>query len=133
MGLDKKKKYILLKALKYGKEKLGVTKPFTLKLSDSREGFKTTGYYDPDKYIIAAYINNRAICDIVRSTLHELVHHFDNVSGRIKGNEPDVGKFDHQNIDPNDVENRANSIAGAIVKEFSYKLKDEEGIDIYTS
>ena len=126
-----KEKYILLKAIQYGKEKLNCNAPFTLFLSDKRDTFKTTGYYDPEKHLIAAYTKDRAICDICRSTLHELVHHCDNVNGRINGDEPDVGEFDHDNIDPNDVENRANAIAGAIIKEFSYKLKDEEGIEIY--
>ena len=129
--MDKKHKYILLKAIKFGKEKLGDSAPFTLFLSDKRNGFKTTGYYDPDRHIIAAYIKDRAICDICRSVLHELVHHYDNVTGRVNGGEPDIGKFDHENIDPDDIENRANAIAGSILKEFSYKLKDEEGIDIY--
>jgi hypothetical protein len=129
--MNKKHKYILLKALKFGKEKLGCEAPFTILLSSKRDKFKTTGYYDPEQHIIAAYTKDRAICDICRSMLHELVHHYDNVTGKVKGGEPDIGKFDHDNIDPNDIENRANAIAGSMIKEFSYKLKDEEGIDIY--
>ena len=86
-----KEKYILLKAIQYGKEKLNCNAPFTLFLSDKRDTFKTTGYYDPEKHLIAAYTKDRAICDICRSTLHELVHHCDNVNGRINGDEPDVG------------------------------------------
>jgi hypothetical protein len=129
--MDKKNKYILLKAIQFGKEKLGTNEPFTLFLSEKRDYFKTTGFYDPDRKIIAAYTKNRAICDICRSVLHELVHHYDNVTGRVKGGEPDIGKFDQNNIDANDIENRANAIAGSLIKEFSYKLKSEEGIDLY--
>jgi hypothetical protein len=129
--MTKKEKYILLKCVKFAKEKLGVTTPFKLKLSEKREGFKTTGYYDSENHIVAAYTKNRAICDVCRTLSHEIVHHFDNSTGRINGNNPDIGKCDHDNIDPEDVENRANALSGAIVKEFSYKLKDEEGIDIY--
>jgi hypothetical protein len=129
--MTKKEKYILFKAVKFGKDKLGITAPFTLKWSDNREGFKTTGAYDSKNHVLSAYTKGRAICDICRSVLHELVHHLDNVSGKIKGNEPDVGEFNHKNINADDIENRANAIAGSLVKEFSYKLKNDEGIDIY--
>jgi hypothetical protein len=129
--MNKKEKYIFYKCIKFGKDKLGVELPFKLSFSNKRDTFKTTAYYDPETHLISVYTKNRAICDICRSALHELVHHYDNQTGRINGNNPDIGQCCPDNIDPEDVENRANALSGAIVKEFSYKLKDEEGIDIY--
>lgn len=132
MALSKKKKYILLKALKFGKEKLGITKPFTLKLSENRKGFQTTAYYNPETGEIAIYVKDRAIPDICRSSLHELQHHKDNELGNVKGNEPNAGIIDNKgNIKADDLENKANSVAGSLLKQFAKKIKEEEKIDIY--
>jgi hypothetical protein len=42
-----------------------------------------TGYYDPNKKEIYLYITNRHPKDIVRSLSHELIHHKQNLEGRL--------------------------------------------------
>jgi hypothetical protein len=130
--MTKKNKYILYSGIKFAKEKLGVKTPFDIELTSKRTGdFKTYAYYDPEKKLIKVYIKGRGCADILRSVFHELVHHFDHENGRIKGKQPDVGKFDTKKMDGDDIENRANGIAGAMIKDFSYKFKDKENIDVY--
>jgi len=130
--MTKKRKYIIYSGIKFAKEKLGVKTPFKIKLTTKRtDDFKTYAYYNPDEKLICVYTKGRGCADILRSVLHELVHHLDHESGRIKGKQPDVGRFDTEKMDGDDIENRANGMAGSLVKDFSYKLKDKEDIDIY--
>jgi len=120
--MTKKEKYILLKCIKFGKEKLGLTSKFTLQLSNSRDGFKTTGYYDPEKHIIGVYMGGRKVYDCCRTALHELTHAKQNEDNRVKGDVPDIGGV---------IEDEANSKSGSMLKLFAYKLLNEEKIDIY--
>ena len=129
--MNKKKKLILLKFIKFVKEKLDIN-GFTIKISENREGFVTFAYYNPETKTVAVYVKGRALPDILRSYCHELQHFRDNLDGKITGNNPDIGIIKANNtIDPNDVENKANSVAGSLLKEFGYKLLNEEKIDIY--
>ena len=121
--MNKKNKYILLLCLKFAKTKLGITKPFKLKLSSDREEFTTYAHYNPSVSVIAVYVKNRALADCMRSVIHELVHHMQNQAGKIKGQTQDIG---------GDIENEANAKSGEIIKEFGYKIKEEKDIDIYS-
>lgn len=52
--------------------------------NDNNEGvFVPTGYYDPDKKEIHLFIRNRHPKDILRSAAHELIHHNQNMEGRL--------------------------------------------------
>lgn len=42
-----------------------------------------TGYYDASSKKISIYITKRHIKDIMRSLAHELIHHYQNCSGRL--------------------------------------------------
>ena len=60
----------------------------------------------------------------------EMVHHYDHQTGKANQRKnPDVGVFhddSEKSIDPDDIENRANAIAGSLIKKFGYdhpKLK----------
>ena len=59
-----------------------------IKLLSDKENAKKilarTGYYDPQNFEIAIYVNDRHPKDVLRSISHELIHHYQN----------DVGKFD---------------------------------------
>lgn len=46
-----------------------------------------TGYYDPDNEQIVIYCSNRHPKDILRSLAHELIHHVQNIEGRMDPNE----------------------------------------------
>ena len=130
--MTKKEKYIALRCVKFAKEQLKITMPFSIKFSSKRdEYFVTTGYYDPKTKVVAIYTKNRALPDICRTVLHEMTHCLDDQNGKAKGKHPEQGKIDHNKVDPDDIENRANAIAGSLLKKFAFGLKDSEGIDIY--
>ena len=131
--MTKKEKYITLRCIKFAKEQLNINTPFRIKLSATREGFVTTGYFDPNTKLVAIYTKGRALPDICRTALHEMTHLKDDQDGKTKGKHPEQGKIDHNKVDPNDIENRANAIAGSLLKKFAFGLKDSEGIDIYTT
>jgi Zn-dependent peptidase ImmA (M78 family) len=133
MQMTKKQKYIFYKCAKFTKERLNIQEPFKLVISEDRKSFTTNAYYHPEDKLVAIYTKNRAISDICRSLIHELTHHLDHENGKAnKHKNPDIGQMDEKtNIDPTDIENRANAIAGALLKEFAYGLKDKEKIDIY--
>jgi hypothetical protein len=120
--MTKKEKYILLKMAKLAKEKLGITKPFNIFLSESRDGFATTGYYDPKTGKVAAFMKNRAVYDVARTILHELCHLWQDQNNRLNGQVQNIG---------GEIEDEANAKAGSMMKEFAQKIKTEDEIDIY--
>jgi len=124
--MDKQRKIILYKFIKFVKDDLGIKTPFKIRLSVKREDFKTSAYYNDKEKLVAVYVKGRKLFDVCRSIAHELQHCKDHEIGLIKGNEPDIGDFNN----PKDIENRANSMAGILVKKFGYMMK-EENIDFF--
>lgn len=119
--MDKLAKYAIAKFIKFVKDEININSPFKVSLVTNRDDFlKTYAYYDPNSGFIKVYYKNRGLADVLRSIAHELIHHYDNEHGRINGKNPDVGLNKGGEIDAEDVENRANSIAGQIVKKFGY-------------
>lgn len=62
------------------------TKPFPkIKLNNRKQDgvFIYTGYYDPENKVVTIFINNRHIKDWMRSLAHELLHHKQNIEGRL--------------------------------------------------
>lgn len=45
--------------------------------------FGKTGYYDPEEKRIVLFVNGRFFKDVMRSAAHELVHHYQNLEGRL--------------------------------------------------
>ena len=80
---------------------------------------KTTAYYSLDGSI-KIYAKNRAIIDVMRSVGHELVHHKQNLDGRLTNPEKD-------GADGSELENEANAVAGILIRRYG-KLHPE----IYT-
>ena len=122
--MTKTDKYAIYKFVQFVKDELGITIPFKIRTSEDRSGFKTFAYYNPIEKVIAVYIKNRALPDIMRSIAHELVHHYDHQIGLAqKQNNPDVGVYNNdaeKTIEAGDIENRANAIAGSLIKKFGY-------------
>jgi len=90
--MDKKKKHFdytpYLKSLAEYFNKEYKVKPFPkVKLSNRNQGddkvLIRTGYYDPSQKLIMLFIRNRAVKDVLRSFAHELVHHYQNLEGRL--------------------------------------------------
>lgn len=59
--------------------------PKILLNADEQDGvFINTGNYDPDRHIVRLYINGRHPKDVLRSLAHEMIHHQQEVEGRLK-------------------------------------------------
>lgn len=52
-------------------------------LSESENFFRSTAQYDPSEKKITLYTGGRHPKDVVRSLAHELIHHSQNIEGRI--------------------------------------------------
>jgi Zn-dependent peptidase ImmA (M78 family) len=70
---------------------------------------KSFGGYYPDLEKIDLIASKRNLADVLRTLAHEMVHHKQNIEGRLKDNSGDTGS---------DIENEANSLAGIILREY---------------
>jgi len=70
---------------------------------------KSFGGYYPELEKIEVIIKNRNLGDVLRTLAHEMVHHKQNIEGRLENNSGDTGS---------DIENEANSLAGIILREY---------------
>ncbi len=95
----------------FAKKQLGITDDIQVALAFERTpDLKTTAYYDLNGFI-KVYVKDRAIIDICRSIAHELVHHYQMLTGKLKDLESD-GK------DGSPIENEANAVAGIIIRKY---------------
>jgi len=78
----------------YAQQELGFQKPVMISFqSDEKNANKLlgkTGYYNPQDFSIAIYVDSRHPKDILRSLSHELVHHSQNCNGDFDSGE-DLG------------------------------------------
>ena len=72
---------------------------------------RTTAYYNNGDKRVKIYVKDRAIIDVCRSIAHELVHHKQNLEGRITNSESD-------GADGSPIENEANAVAGIIIRKW---------------
>lgn len=101
----------------FAKKYLGITDDIQVALAFERTpDLKTTAYYDLVGFI-KVYVKDRAIIDICRSIAHELVHHHQMLTGKLKDLQSD-GK------DGSPIENEANAVAGIIIRKYG-KLHPE--------
>jgi Zn-dependent peptidase ImmA (M78 family) len=75
---------------------------------------KSFGGYMPNEHEIRIVGTNRNLADILRTLGHELVHHKQNLEGKISANSGETGS---------DEENEANVVAGVLLRNFG-KLND---------
>ena len=73
---------------------------------------RSFGYFDPNNHKIWVYVKNRNMADILRTLAHELVHHKQNLDGRISYESGKTGS---------DIENEANAKAGVLLRDFGKK------------
>jgi hypothetical protein len=103
--------------INFAKQELGITDDIKVELAFERTlDLKTTAYYDMNGFI-KVYVKDRAIMDVCRSIGHELVHHKQNIEGRLT----DAGK---DGEDGSPIENEANAMAGVIIRRYG-KLHPE--------
>jgi len=69
----------------YAQKQLGFHKPVMISFESDEENSNKllgkTGYYNPDDFSIAIYVDGRHPKDVLRSLSHELVHHTQNCNG----------------------------------------------------
>jgi hypothetical protein len=101
----------------FAKEYLGITDDIKVSLAFERTPeLQTTAYYNLSGFLVV-YAKDRAIIDICRSIAHELVHHKQNLEGRLL----DAAK---DGDDGSPIENEANAVAGVIIRKYG-KLHPE--------
>ncbi len=95
----------------FAKKYLEITDDIKVSLAFERTpDLKTTAYYSTDGHLVV-YAKNRAIIDVCRSIAHELVHHLQNLQGRLKDAVKD-------GEDGSPIENEANAVAGVIIRKW---------------
>lgn len=103
--------------INFAKQQLGITDDIKVELAFERTpDLKTTAYYNLDG-LIKCYVKNRAIIDVCRSIGHELVHHKQNLEGRLTDTHKD-------GEDGSPIENEANALAGVLIRRYG-KLHPE--------
>lgn len=70
---------------------------------------KSFGGYIPSDFKIIIVIANRNLADALRTLAHELIHHKQNIEGRLKEDSGETGSNE---------ENEANSLAGVILRNY---------------
>ena len=95
----------------FAKEFLGINDGVQVKLAFERTpDLKTTAYYNSTGFLVV-YVKDRAIIDVCRSIAHELVHHKQNLDGKLKD-----AVIDGEDGSP--IENEANAVAGIIIRKY---------------
>lgn len=95
----------------FTKKYLGIKDDIKVILSFARTpDLATTAYYNLDG-LVKVYVKDRAIIDICRSIAHELVHHKQNLDGRLTNVAEDGS-------DGSNIENEANAVAGEIIRKY---------------
>jgi hypothetical protein len=111
------KAYVIKDFLLYCKEFLNIDELPRIKLITdhnwvvSRRSF---GEYRPAINTLFVYIGKRNLADILRTTSHELVHHKQNIEGRL---------FPGAGADGSEIENEANAFSGMIMRKYGKKNK----------
>jgi hypothetical protein len=102
--------------IKYACKNLAVQNPprnLTLSYDTNQvKDRRSFGYFDPNDHKIWVYVKNRNMADILRTLAHELVHHKQNLDGRIDYESGETGS---------DIENEANAKAGILLRDFGKK------------
>jgi len=95
----------------FANEFLGINDGVQVKLAFERTpDLKTTAYYNSTGFLVV-YVKDRAIIDVCRSIAHELVHHKQNLDGKLKD-----AVIDGEDGSP--IENEANAVAGIIIRKY---------------
>lgn len=103
--------------INFAKQELGITDDVKVELAYERTpDLVTTAYYNMDG-LVKVYVKDRAIIDVCRSIAHELVHHKQNLEGRLVNAAKD-------GEDGSPIENEANSLAGVLIRRYG-KLRPE--------
>ena len=97
-------------------------------LSESENFFGRTAYYDPNKKEVVLYVQGRHPKDVMRSFSHEMVHHIQNIEGRL-------GELGTSNTNESDhlqeIEKEAYLMGNITFRNWEDKIKNENNIKGY--
>ena len=111
--LTKKEKDVKVMSdfVNFAKKEIGIDDGVKVLLAYERTpDIKTTAYYNLEGFV-KIYVKDRAIIDVCRSIAHELVHHKQNIDGRLKDSVKD-------GEDGSEIENEANAVAGILIRKW---------------
>ena len=91
-------------------------------LSESQDFFGRTAYYSPAKKELVLFIMNRHPKDIMRSFAHEMVHHMQNLEGRLLSYGTDDTTED---ADLQEIEKEAYLLGNITFRNWEDKIKNE--------
>jgi nicotinic acid mononucleotide adenylyltransferase/predicted nucleotidyltransferase len=91
---------------------------------NARDFFGKTAYYDPASSTIALYTEGRHPKDIVRSFAHEMIHHMQNLEGRL---ENITTTNTHEDDNLNDLEKEANLKGTMTFRNWTDSLNENTG------
>lgn len=96
----------------FAKKLLGINDDVKVELAfEKTPDIRTTAYYHNSDHRVKVYVKDRAKIDVMRSIAHELVHHKQNITGKLTDPEKD-------GADGSPIENEANSLAGVIMRKW---------------
>lgn len=102
----------------FAKKFLGIDDDVKVELAfEKTPDITTTAYYHNEDKLVKVYAKDRATVDVCRSIAHELVHHKQNIEGRLN----DIAA---NGADGSPIENEANATAGVIMRKWG-KLHPE--------
>lgn len=111
--LTKKEKDVKVMSdfVNFAKKEIGIDDGVKVLLAYERTpDMTTTAYYNLEGFV-KIYVKDRAIIDVCRSIAHELVHHKQNIDGRLKDSVKD-------GEDGSEIENEANAVAGILIRKW---------------
>lgn len=111
--LTKKEKDVKVMSdfVNFAKKEIGIDDGVKVLLAYERTpDITTTAYYNLEGFV-KIYVKDRAIIDVCRSIAHELVHHKQNIDGRLKDSIKD-------GEDGSEIENEANAVAGVLIRKW---------------
>jgi len=96
----------------FAKKLLDIDDDVTVELAfEKTPDIRTTAYYHNSDHRVKVYVKDRAKIDVMRSIAHELVHHRQNIDGKLTDPEKD-------GADGSPIENEANAVAGVIMRKW---------------
>jgi hypothetical protein len=111
IGKDNDNLKLVANFVNFAKDFLGINDDIKIILAyEKTPELVTTAYYDLTGRVVV-YAKERALIDVCRSIAHELVHHKQNLDGRLKDSIKD-------GEDGSPIENEANSVAGVIIRKY---------------
>jgi hypothetical protein len=95
-------------------------------IQNARDFFGKTAYYDPNTQTIVLYTEGRHPKDIARSYTHEMIHHIQNLEGRL-GNITTTNT--QEDDDLNKIEAEANLKGTMTFRNWTDSLEEKQGFD----